>query len=69
MALRWWARFDAGYHVPAFCHGEPRGARLYNRAAQPGLAREPAMNEPFSAVSELFCLNAQHRETETPLTR
>ncbi|QCM01406.1 hypothetical protein CFBP6624_06695 [Agrobacterium tumefaciens] len=69
MALRWWARFDAGYHVPAFCHGEARGARHYNRTAQPRLCREPAMNGPFSAVSELFCLNAQHRETETPLTR
>ncbi|QCL90486.1 hypothetical protein YA62_017435 [Agrobacterium sp. LC34] len=69
MALRWWARFDAGYHVPAFCHGEARGARHYNRTAQPRPCREPAMNGPFSAVSELFCLNAQHRETETPLTR
>jgi hypothetical protein len=30
---------------------------------------EQRMNAPFSAVSEPFCLNAQHRETETPFAR
>ncbi|TRA95012.1 hypothetical protein EXN23_07440 [Agrobacterium salinitolerans] len=53
----------------AFCHGEARRARLYNHPSYARLWREPRMNGPFSAVSQLFCLNARHRETETPLTR
>ncbi|TGR71568.1 hypothetical protein EN837_09235 [bacterium M00.F.Ca.ET.194.01.1.1] len=53
----------------AFCHGEARGARLYNHPSQARPCREPPMNGPFSAVSEPFCLNAQHWETETPFAR